>query len=347
MGGPAKSGAREGHNKFADDLDGLAFLAVETNARPTRALVTGGGGFIGHHLVRRLVTDGHEVCVLDNFATGRRERLEELAVTLIEGDLRSYERAHTAVRGTDVVFHLGALPSVPRSVQDPLTTGAVNVEGTLNVLLASRDEGVKRVVFASSSSVYGANDALPKKETDQPLPVSPYGVSKLAAEHYCRAFTAVYGLQTVALRLFNVFGPEQDPLSQYAAVVPRFITAFAEGTAPVIYGDGLQTRDFTYVTDVVEAFLLAAETDVPNGEVFNIAAGAETSLLELMNILRDLFGSALEPRFEAARNGEVRRSCGDSTYAGNVLGWRPSWALATALEQCIPFYSTTVAPSAS
>src|SRR5215204_4279100 len=196
------------------------------------ALVTGGGGFIGHHLVRRLLADGHEVRVLDNFSTGRRERLEGLEVSLVEGDLRSYERAHAAVRGTDVVFHLGALPSVPRSVQDPLTTGAVNVEGTLNVLLAARDEEVRRVVFASSSSVYGANPVLPKTEADQPLPVSPYGV------------------ETVSLRLFNVFGPGQDPLSQYAAVVPRFIAALTSGNRPVVYGDGTQTRDFTYVDDV-------------------------------------------------------------------------------------------------
>src|SRR6266511_3679728 len=174
-----------------------------------RALVTGGGGFIGHHLVQRLLADGFEVRVLYNFATGRRERIEGLDVSLVEGDLRSYERAHTAVRGTDVVFHLGALPSVPRSVQDPLTTGAVNVEGTLNVLLAARDEDVRRVVFASSSSVYGASPVLPKTEDDQPLPISPYGVSKVAAEHYCRTFTAVYGLETVSLRLFNVFGPGQ------------------------------------------------------------------------------------------------------------------------------------------
>ena len=172
-----------------------------------RALVTGGGGFIGHHLVRRLLADGYDVRVLDNFSTGLRERLEGLEVGLVEGDLRSYERAHAAVRGTDVVFHLGALPSVPRSVQDPLTTGAVNVEGTLNVLLAARDEGVRRVIFASSSSVYGANPVLPKTESDQPLPISPYGVSKLSAEHYCRTFTTVYGLETVSLRLFNVFGP--------------------------------------------------------------------------------------------------------------------------------------------
>jgi UDP-glucose 4-epimerase len=318
---------------------------VENLARSQRALVTGGGGFIGHHLVRRLLADGYEVRVLDNFASGRRERLEGLDVSLVEGDLRSYERAHTAVRGADVVFHLGALPSVPRSVQDPLTTGAVNVEGTLNVLLASRDEGVSRVVFASSSSVYGANDVLPKTEEDQPLPVSPYGVSKLAAEHYCRAFTAVYALETISLRLFNVFGPGQDPLSQYAAVVPRFIAAFAEGTAPVIYGDGLQTRDFTYVADVVDAFMLAAEADIPSGDVFNIAAGSETSLLDLIEILRELFGSALEPRFEPARAGEVRRSCGDAHKVSTVLGWAPRWTLAVALEECIPFYSVAVGPT--
>jgi UDP-glucose 4-epimerase len=316
---------------------------VENLARSRRALVTGGGGFIGHHLVRRLLADGYEVSVLDNFATGRRERLEGLDVSLVEGDLRSYERAHMAVQGADVVFHLGALPSVPRSVQDPLTTGAVNVEGTLNVLLASRDGGVRRVVFASSSSVYGANEVLPKTEEDQPLPVSPYGVSKLAAEHYCRAFTAVYGLETVSLRLFNVFGPGQDPLSQYAAVVPRFIASFADGTAPVIYGDGRQTRDFTYVADVVEAFMLAGEGDIPSGDVFNVAAGTETSLLDLVDVLREHFRSSLEPRFEPARAGEVRRSCGAAQKANHVLGWKPQWSLATALEECIPFISTAVA----
>jgi UDP-glucose 4-epimerase len=309
-----------------------------------RALVTGGGGFIGHHLVRRLLTDGYEVRVLDNFATGKRERLEGLDVSLVEGDLRSYERAHTAVRDVDIVFHLGALPSVPRSVQDPLTTGAVNVEGTLNILLASRDQGVRRVVFASSSSVYGASDALPKTEEHQPLPVSPYGVSKLSAEHYCRSFSAVYGLETVSLRLFNVFGPGQDPLSQYAAVVPRFIAAFSEGTAPLIYGDGLQTRDFTYVADVVEAFILASRSNVPIGEVFNIAAGTETSLLDLIDILRGLFGSELEPRFEPARAGEVRRSCSDAGKARRVLGWSPRWALASALQECIAHYSPMATP---
>ena len=300
------------------------------------ALVTGGGGFIGHHLVRRLLDDGHDVRVLDNFSTGRRERLEGLDVSVVEGDLRSYERAHTAVRGTDVVFHLGALPSVPRSVQDPLTSGAVNVEGTLNVLLAARDESVRRVVFASSSSVYGANKVLPKTEEDQPLPVSPYGVSKLSAEHYCRAFTTVYGLETVSLRLFNVFGPGQDPLSQYAAVVPRFIAALAAGRSPIVYGDGTQTRDFTFVEDVIEAFMLAAEQEkIAPGDVLNVAGGSETSLLELIDTLNGLFGSQVEPQFEPARSGEVHRSLSDASKAERVLGWRPRWELAAALQECI------------
>jgi UDP-glucose 4-epimerase len=303
---------------------------VETS-RPTRALVTGGAGFIGHHLVQRLLSVGHEVCVLDNFATGNRERLEGLDVRLVEGDLRSYERAHTAVRGTEVVFHLGALPSVPRSVQDPLTTGAVNVEGTLNVLLAARDEGVRRVVFASSSSVYGASPKLPKAEADQPLPISPYGVSKVAAEHYCRAFTAVYGLETVSLRLFNVFGPRQDPLSQYAAVVPRFITALASGSRPVVYGDGMQTRDFTYVEDVVDAFVLASDAPAARGEVINVCAGEETTLLALLAILYDLLDIETEPVFEARRAGEVLASRGDRSKAAALLEWEPRRNLRDAL----------------
>jgi nucleoside-diphosphate-sugar epimerase len=300
-----------------------------------RALVTGGAGFIGHHLVRRLLADGNEVRVLDNFATGRRERLEGLDVSLVEGDLRSYERAHTAVRGMNVVFHLGALPSIPRSVQDPLTTGAVNVEGTLNVLLAARDQDVRRVIFASSSSVYGASLNLPKTEAEQPLPISPYGVSKLAAEHYCRAFTAVYGLETVSLRLFNVFGPGQDPLSQYAAVVARFIDAFAKEIPPVVYGDGRQTRDFTYVADVVDAFVLAASRDGVGGDFFNVAAGMETSVVDLVAVLTELFGRMVEPRFQEARPGEVQRSWGDNAKAGRVLGWVPNWTLTDALRECI------------
>jgi UDP-N-acetylglucosamine/UDP-N-acetyl-alpha-D-glucosaminouronate 4-epimerase len=297
--------------------------------------VTGGAGFIGHHLVRRLLADGYEVRVLDNFATGSRERLEGLEVTVVEGDLRSYERAHAAVRGAEIVFHLGALPSVPRSVQDPLTTSAVNVEGTLNVLLAARDEGVRRVVFASSSSVYGASPTLPKAEADQPLPISPYGVSKVAAEHYCRAFTTVYGLETVSLRLFNVFGPGQDPLSQYAAVVPRFITALASGNQPVVYGDGTQTRDFTYVEDVIEAFVLASQASGAAGEVINVSGGEQTSLLALLAILSDLIATDAEPIFEPSRPGEVRASQGDRGKAAALMNWEPRWSLRDALDASI------------
>jgi nucleoside-diphosphate-sugar epimerase len=300
-----------------------------------RALVTGGGGFIGHHLVRRLLAHDYDVRVLDNFSTGRRERLEGLRVSLVEGDLRSYERAHVAVRGTDVVFHLGALPSVPRSVRDPLTTGAVNVEGTLNILLAARDEDVRRVVFASSSSVYGANPVLPKTEADQPLPISPYGVSKLSAEHYCRAFTTVYGLETVSLRLFNVFGPGQDPLSQYAAVVPRFIAALGSGNRPIVYGDGKQTRDFTYVEDVVEAFVLAAAAPAAAGEVINVCAGRETSLFALLEILSELFGTDADPLFEPARAGEIRASHGDRSKAAALLEWEPRRSIRDALDASI------------
>jgi nucleoside-diphosphate-sugar epimerase len=301
-----------------------------------KAVVTGGAGFIGHHLTRRLVTEGFEVRVLDNFATGRRERLQGLDVAVVEGDVRSYERAHSAVRGVDTVFHLAALPSVPRSVQDPLTTNSVNVDGTLNVLLASRSEEVRRVVFASSSSVYGANPALPKSEEDQPLPLSPYAVSKLAAEQYCRASNSVYGLEAVALRLFNVFGPGQDPLSQYAAAVPRFIAALIQGRAPIVFGDGHQTRDFTYVDDVVDAFVLAAEIEGVGGELFNVSAGAETSILELLDTMQELLGTSVEPQFEPPRPAEVRRSAGDRSKAERVLGWAPKWTLVDALRHCIP-----------
>lgn len=311
---------------------------MSSRSGQTRTLVTGGGGFIGHHLVRKLLTDGHDVTVLDNFSTGRRERLEGLDVRLVEGDLRSYERAHAAVRGTDVVFHLGALPSVPRSVQDPLTTSAVNVEGTLNVLLAARDEDVHRVVFASSSSVYGANPALPKREDHQPLPVSPYGVSKLAAEHYCRAFADVYQLETVALRLFNVFGPGQDPLSQYAAVVPRFIDAALRSRPPTIYGDGSQTRDFTFVDDVIEAFASAGKTEAATGDVINICAGKATSLLELLSLLEEVVASVPRPVFEPARPGEVRASHGDREKAQRLLGWSPQRTMRQGLEACVEAY---------
>lgn len=234
-----------------------------------KVLVTGGAGFIGSNLVRVLLERGDTVRVLDNFSTGSRTNLADVAndIEVVEGELRSYERVHAAVRGVEVVFHQGALPSVPRSIHDPLTTSAVNVEGTLNVLLAARDESVRRIVFASSSSVYGDSGSLPRVESAFPDPISPYAISKLAAERYCVGFSRIYPIETVALRYFNVFGPNQDPASQYAAVVPRFISALRDGQPVPIYGDGTQSRDFTYVADVVTAHLLAADVERVNGTV--------------------------------------------------------------------------------
>src|SRR3954469_1788105 len=277
-----------------------------------RVLVTGGGGFIGSHLAQRLLERGDEVRILDSFATGRRENLAHLPdVEVVEGDVQSFERAHRAVRGCDAVLHQAALPSVPRSIQDPLTTHAVNVTGTLNVLLAARDADVRRVVYASSSSVYGPSDQLPKQE-DQPVaPISPYAVSKLAGEGFCRAFTTIYGMDCVSLRYFNVFGPRQDPLSQYAAVIPKFITAALEGTRPVVFGDGEQSRDFTFVENVVEANLLALESTAGAGEAFNIACGERVTLNTVLRMIGEMAGVELEPDYRPGRAGEVKHSEAD------------------------------------
>ncbi len=288
-----------------------------------KVLVTGGGGFIGSNLVRALLERGDDVRVLDNFSTGNRANLTDLPgdVELVEGELRSYERVHAATRRVELVFHQGALPSVPRSVHDPLTTGAVNVEGTLNVLLAARDEGVRRVVFASSSSIYGNSGELPRVETQSPDPISPYAVSKLAAERYCVSFSRVYPLQTVALRYFNVFGPNQDPTSQYAAVVPRFIAAIADERPVPVYGDGEQRRDFTYVANVVEANLLAAEAENVSGAVINVATGRGVSVNELAEAVGVTRGVAVEREYAPERAGDVRDSWADVTRARELLGY--------------------------
>jgi UDP-glucose 4-epimerase len=300
-----------------------------------KALVTGGGGFIGSTLVRALLERGDEVRVLDNFSSGNRRNLADLAgdIEIVEGELRSYERVHAAVRGVEVAFHQGALPSVPRSVQDPLTTSAVNVEGTLNVLLAARDEGIRRVVFASSSSVYGSSGELPRVESSNPDPISPYGVSKLAAERYCVSFSRVYPLETVALRYFNVFGPRQDPTSQYAAVVPRFISAISAGRAIPVYGDGDQRRDFTYVDNIVQANLLAAEADGVKGRVLNVATGRSTTVNELAETIGALLDQPVERVTHPPRPGDVRDSWADITRARELLGWEPGIDLEEGLRR--------------
>ena len=299
-----------------------------------KVLVTGGGGFIGSNLVRALLERGDDVRVLDNFSTGNRANLADLAgdVEVVEGELRSYERVHAATRGVEVVFHQGALPSVPRSVQDPLTTAAVNTEGTLNVLLAARDEGIRRVVAASSSSVYGNSDELPRVETQNPDPISPYGVSKLAAERYCVSFSRVYGLETVALRYFNVFGPNQDPSSQYAAVVPRFITTVADGRPVPIYGDGEQKRDFTFVSNIVEANLLAADAEAVAGTIVNVATGRATSVHELADTIGAILGLPVERELLPARTGDIRDSYAAVERARELLRWEARVGLEDGLR---------------
>jgi UDP-N-acetylglucosamine/UDP-N-acetyl-alpha-D-glucosaminouronate 4-epimerase len=306
----------------------------------SRVLVTGGGGFIGSNLAERLVRDGQRVRVLDNFATGHRDNLADVLdeIELLEGDIQSYERVHNAVRGCELVFHQAALPSVPRSIQDPLTSNASNVIGTLNVLLAARDEGVRRVVFASSSSVYGANPDLPKREHMSTIPIAPYAVSKLAAEGYCRAFFNVYGLETVALRYFNVFGPRQDPLSQYAAVIPRFVVSILNGARPVIYGDGEQSRDFTYIDNAIDANLLASRAQGVGGEVFNIACGERITLNRVIEDLRAETGRDFDPVHTEERPGEVRHSLADISHAREKLSYEPSVDFRRGLERTYRHY---------
>jgi nucleoside-diphosphate-sugar epimerase len=290
-----------------------------------KVLVTGGGGFIGSNLVHALLERGDTVRVLDNFATGNRSNLAEIAdeIEVVEGDLRSYERVHTAVRGMEIVFHQGALGSVPRSVQDPLTSTAVNVEGTLNVLLAARDEGVSRVVAASSSSVYGDGGTFPRVETQAPNPSSPYAVAKLAAERFCVTFHRIYGLETVALRYFNVFGPRQDPTSQYAAVVPLFVHAIKEGRPVTIFGDGEQSRDFTYVANVISANIDAATASGASGTVLNIAAGGSETVNTLADTIGRLLGLPVLRQHEPRRPGDVEQSWADVSLARGTIGFEP------------------------
>ncbi len=306
-----------------------------------RFLVTGGAGFIGSNLVEELLSRGHDVAVFDNFATGRRINIQPFLkhIELIEGDLRDRNAVQSAVRGRTFVLHQGALPSVVRSVQDPVASNDVNVGGTLNVLLAARDEGVKRVIAASSSSVYGDTPTLPKIESMPVLPMSPYAVSKLAAEKYLAAFYKVYGLETVALRYFNVFGPRQDPTSQYSAVIPRFITAVLSKLRPMIYGDGLQSRDFTFVANVVDANIRACYADAVAGEFFNVACGERYTLLDLLRTVGEITGMPAEAIHEQGRAGDVRHSLADISKIKQAMTFEPRIKFRQGLEATVAFFS--------
>jgi nucleoside-diphosphate-sugar epimerase len=313
-------------------------------------LVTGGAGFIGSNLTEALLAAGHKVRILDNFLTGKRENIAGFAekfggaYELFEGDLRDLVATRKACEGVEVVLHQGALPSVPRSVANPSLSDAINVGGTVSILVAARDAGVRRVVFAASSSAYGDTVELPKRETMTPNPKSPYAAQKLVGEHYMRIFFEVYGLETVSLRYFNVFGPKQDPASMYAAVIPRFITSVRSGKAPTVYGDGLQTRDFTYIDNVVQANLAASRAPRQAcGKAFNIACGERISLIDILEIIYGLAGRRVAPNFEPSRPGDVRDSLADISQAKELLGYDPKVAFPVGLSRTFDFFRGSAA----
>jgi len=310
---------------------------VSRRAGERLALVTGGAGFIGSHLVDRLAREGWRVRVLDDFSSGREGNLAAAgeAAELVRGDVCDAAVLDRCARGAEVIFHQAAVASVPRSVAEPVRTHEVNATGTLLVLEAARRAGVRRVVFAASSAAYGDSPELPKVETMPPLPLSPYALQKWMGETYCGLYAGLYGLETVALRYFNVFGPRQDPKSEYAAVVPRFVTACLAGEAPVVYGDGEQTRDFTYVADAVQANVLAADVPGASGAVVNVAGGRRVSLNEILTLVAELTGAAVRPRYEAARAGDVRDSVADHARARAVLGFEPAVDLREGLRRTI------------
>jgi UDP-glucose 4-epimerase len=305
-----------------------------------KVLVTGGAGFIGSHLVDALVARGDRVAVLDNMSTGRAENLSAVRerIELVKSDLTDREAVRAAVQGVDCVFHQAALASVQRSVEKPLDTHAACVTGTLILIDEARQAKVRRIVYAASSSAYGDQPTASKRETDLPLPISPYGAAKLAAEYYLAAFAAMGDIETVALRYFNVFGPRQDPHSEYSAVIPRFITAMLSGKQPTVYGDGQQSRDFTFVENVVAANLLAGSAAGASGRVLNVAAGGKISLLELIAALNKLLKMNVAPRHEEARIGDVRESMADITLARKLLGYEPRIGFEEGLRRSIDYY---------
>lgn len=304
-------------------------------------LVTGGAGFIGSNIVRTLLERSQEVKVLDNLLTGRKENIEDVLdkIDFIEGDIREDADLDKALSGVDYVIHLGALPSVQRSVQNPYRSNEINVSGTIKLLDACRRHDIKRVVFASSSSVYGGRAPLPVKEEYKTEPISPYGLCKLTGEHYLRLYFELYGLETVALRYFNVFGPRQNPDSQYSAVIPKFITAMINDKSPVIYGDGKQSRDFTYVANVIEANILACTTtgDVA-GKAFNIACGESIDLNDLVQYINDALGKDISPIYEVARSGDIKHSLACADKAKDAMGFEPVCSVSDGLKKTIEWY---------
>lgn len=307
-------------------------------------LVTGGAGFIGSNTVEELLNLGHEVKALDNLLTGKTENISEFIndIEFIKGDIKDLETVRKSVKGVEYVIHLAALGSVPRSVKDPISTNEVNVNGTLNVLIASRDEGVKRLVYSSSSSVYGKNPTLPKKENIIPEPISPYAVSKLTGEYYCRVFYETYGLETVSLRYFNIYGKKQDPFSQYSAVVPSFIDAMLKGRQPAIFGDGGQSRDFTFIEDCVQANIKACFAPEAGGEVFNISYGKRVTVNELFYRIQEILNKdEIEPVYKAPRPGDLRHSLADTTRARKFLGFKPRYDIESGLRKTLEWYKDT------
>ena len=310
-------------------------------------LVTGGAGFIGSHLAETLIGRGDRVRVIDNLSTGKRHNLAHLpSVEFIEGDLADLDAARRAVQGVEFVLHQAAIPSVPRSVQDPVTSNRANIDATLNLLVAARDAGVSRVVYAGSSSAYGDTPTLPKVESMSTAPLSPYALQKLVGEQYGQMFTRLYGLQTVTIRYFNVFGPRQDPSSPYSGVISLFISALCDGRRPNIYGDGEQTRDFTYVANVVDGVLRACTAADASGGVFNVATGGRISLNRLFQTIRTLVGSTAEPIYGEARAGDVRDSQADISLAARVLGYRPLVTFEDGLARTIEWHRTSRTPVA-
>ena len=308
----------------------------------SKVLVTGGAGFIGSNLTETLLKQGHLVRVLDNFSTGKRENLvfdkAFPSLEIIEGDIRDLSICQKAMNDVEFVFHQAALPSVQRSVEDPLTSHSANVEGTLNVLLAARDAGVKRFVYASSCAIYGDDPIIPKREEMPPNPLSPYALQKYIGEQYCKLFFRLYGLETISLRYFNIFGPKQDPTSIYSAVIPKFINAILEGCPPIVFGDGEQSRDFTYIDNVVQANLLAISTDHLNGEAINIACGERISLNQLVDFLTDMIGSKVSPIYQEPRKGDIRHSLADIQKGKRILNYDPIVGIEAGLKKTVEYF---------